>query len=152
MVEHAVYRGPGTSFSERPPPGLCGCPENSPPPDPDFEPDPEPCWGLLKPDWRWVIPGALTTAREFGAELIGAVGRPASKTLRNQWEKFYNEVWPKTLDGKNFHAHHKDAVSQGGSHDPTNIQPMSPSDYVQHHVDNGDFVRWGQQGSGGRRK
>jgi RHS repeat-associated protein len=83
-----------------------------------------------------VVPGSAP------AQCLGA--RVAGKTLRKFWEKFYGKKWPKTADGKNYDAHHKKPVADGGAErDPRNIEPREHNDHMNHHKENGDFKRWG---------
>jgi RHS repeat-associated protein len=70
---------------------------------------------------------------------------PMSKH-RKAWEKLHNEPWPKTAEGKNYHGHHKDALTDGGTDTVDNIVPKHPSDHRRDHMENGDFKRWGKKG------
>jgi len=79
-----------------------------------------------------------------GAKELGA--KVASKTLRGLWEKHYGKSWPKDATGRNHDAHHKRAMADGGApKDPRNITPLERSAHRQHHMDNGDFKRWGSR-------
>jgi hypothetical protein len=71
--------------------------------------------------------------------------RVNSATLRKKWEKEYNQEWPKTATGENYHVSHKKALADGGTNDLSNIEPMDPGAHIQMHVDNGDFARWGSR-------
>ena len=70
--------------------------------------------------------------------------RPGTKRAdywRRQYEKIEGEPWPKTVDGKNYHAHHKKALADKGTDTYDNIMPMHPDEHRRHHAD--DFRRWG---------
>ena len=70
--------------------------------------------------------------------------RPGTKRgdyWRRQYEKIEGEPWPKTKDGKNYHAHHKKALADKGADTYDNIMPMHPDEHRRHHAD--DFRRWG---------
>lgn len=73
---------------------------------------------------------------------ISAVIRTASsRTLRNIWMRYHQQPWPKTPEGQNYHAHHKQPLADGGDErDPTNIEPKEPQKHIDDHKD--DFARW----------
>jgi hypothetical protein len=71
--------------------------------------------------------------------------RKSSSTLRKQWEKFHDKVWPKDpKTGRNQDVAHKVPVADGGKpNDPQNYNPQPHDEHMQEHKDNGDFKRWG---------
>ncbi len=85
----------------------------------------------------------------------GASYGPVSWKLerdRKAWERREGTNWPRTDAGKNYHMHHEDPRADGGSDDWDNKGPMHPDDHRKHHMEKGDFRRWGAwsgRGKGG---
>lgn len=72
--------------------------------------------------------------------------RPSTPKIRRDWEKFYDEKWPKDPDtGWNQDAHHKKPHSEGGPHTPENIEPKTRKDHINHHKEKGDYKKWGKK-------
>ena len=74
------------------------------------------------------------------------VRRVAAKTLRKRWEKANGKKWPKDpKTGRNQDAHHKKPLSDGGTNDASNIEPLPRDAHIRHHRQTGDFSRWGSR-------
>jgi len=86
------------------------------------------------------------------AKAAAAQAATSSEKLRKEWEKLTGKPWPKTEQGKNFDAHHKEAKADGGSDTAENIEPKERGDHIDHHKKNGDFRRWGGRASKGGQK
>jgi hypothetical protein len=72
--------------------------------------------------------------------------RPSTPKIRRAWEKHFGKKWPKDpRTGWNQDAHHKKPFSEGGGHNPENIEPKTRQDHVKHHKDQGDYQRWGKK-------
>jgi len=107
---------------------------------------PGPCHEV--PDWwqfRW-----LRRALPYVMVPVGVVTRSARPgILRRIWLAAHpGETWPQTADGKNFDAHHKQPLRDGGAErDPNNIEPREHSEHMDYHSKNGDFSRWARENS-----
>ena len=73
--------------------------------------------------------------------------RKSSKNLRKEWEEANGQPWPKDTNNptRNQDVSHKKPLADGGTNHIDNIEPCPHKDHVQHHIDNGDFVRWGKR-------
>jgi len=69
----------------------------------------------------------------------------STSTHRKNWEKIWGTEWPKTDDGKNYHAHHITPLADGGEDHVSNITPIHPDDHRALHAE--DFRRWGARSS-----
>jgi RHS repeat-associated protein len=62
-----------------------------------------------------------------------------SARIRRDWERYYNKPWPKNpmteriRPGGNRDAHHIKYRCNGGTDEPLNIEPMTPSEHIDHH-------------------
>jgi hypothetical protein len=80
-----------------------------------------------------------------------ATPRVSSKTLRNKWEAETGKAWPKDpKTGRNQDVAHKRPLSEGGSNDVENYEPMPHDQHVRQHSEAGDFKRWGVEGAKAR--
>jgi hypothetical protein len=109
------------------------------------------------PSWNWAK-GFQSDGRnsdeqdarlDFGLATPGGAGLipvAQNRTVKRQWSRQENRDWPVTEDGRSYHAHHKVPLADGGSKTLENIEPMHPDEHTKHHMDNGDFRRWGGGG------
>lgn len=77
--------------------------------------------------------------------LVHNGNRPGIK-LGSHWRREYEKRtgldWPKTDDGKNYHAHHKKPLADDGEDIYENIEPLEPKAHGKHHEQ--DRKRWGK--------
>jgi hypothetical protein len=65
-------------------------------------------------------------------DVAGQMLRKSGRTLKNEWERLTGELWPAGCI-----AHHTCPLADGGADNGSNIEPMTPSEHVQHHKDRG---------------
>jgi hypothetical protein len=72
------------------------------------------------------------------------VGRVSTSKIRGTWEKYFGKKWPQDPKlGRNMDAAHRDALADGGTNHPTNIDPLPHDKHIKQHKESGDFKRWG---------
>jgi len=94
-------------------------------------------------DWvalAFDVPAMFIPGLPAGITKIGKLPK-----VKKAWERYYGKEWPKSPEGRNYDAHHKEPKADGGSDHPTNIEPLAPEDHVQHHKSQDDFRRWGKR-------
>lgn len=72
------------------------------------------------------------------------VKREHPRLTRNRWQGATGRQWPKDpATGRNQDVSHKQALADGGTNEPDNVEPQPHDEHVQDHMENGDFKRWG---------
>jgi RHS repeat-associated protein len=96
--------------------------------------------------------GDLSPILEIGTQAMSEPAQPArtkrvpSKRLRKEWQEYYQTEWPMDPDtGRPKIAHHTRPLADGGTNHPSNIEPMTRRQHVEHHRRNGDYRRWGKR-------
>jgi RHS repeat-associated protein len=67
--------------------------------------------------------------------------RGATATIRKNWSKFYDWLWPTEPSGKPYIAHHIRYNCDNGTDDPMNIWPLTRAEHQAVHAE--DYARWG---------
>jgi hypothetical protein len=93
--------------------------------------------------------GAYLDTRGAGPEdgaLLSLVGNPANPRLRREWEKLWDEIWPRDpVTGQRYDVAHIIAKADGGKDHVDNIRPMLRAEHHAEHRANGDYARWARR-------